>query len=106
MILLGLAGLEGLPAPFVVRLVSPLNFLESYSYAVYVNQFICWHLWPTKRADVLFFIFLAGVSGAFVHLVQRPAELILRQLNKQVLMLIPVGVTILLIFLKWSYPDA
>lgn len=77
-ILLGLAGIPGSPLPIVAVAVSRFNFLESYSYAVYVMQFICMDVWPWHQAGPCFFVFLTAVAVAAVHLVQKPAEKIWR----------------------------
>jgi len=104
MILLGLAGLPGLQ-PKVAHWASYLNFLESYSYAVYVNQFICWHIWPAYRVSWLFFVFLAAVATVFVHFVQKPADELLRKTNKWLLLLMPALVMIGLPVLNHIIPD-
>eukprot|EP00419_Tripos_fusus_P070587 CAMPEP_0172890128 /NCGR_PEP_ID=MMETSP1075-20121228/140469_1 /TAXON_ID=2916 /ORGANISM="Ceratium fusus, Strain PA161109" /LENGTH=190 /DNA_ID=CAMNT_0013744327 /DNA_START=114 /DNA_END=682 /DNA_ORIENTATION=+ len=105
MVLLGLAGLPGFQ-PKVAEWASKLNFLESYSYAVYVNQFICWHLWPAYRVGFLFFIFLAGCAVIAVHLVQKPCEELIKKTanskwNKWVILSLPVATTLLLLALNY-----
>mmetsp|Transcript_106876 Transcript_106876/g.330172 ORF Transcript_106876/g.330172 Transcript_106876/m.330172 type:complete len:596 (-) Transcript_106876:28-1815(-) len=105
MVLLGLAGLPGFQ-PKVAAWASSLNFLESYSYAVYVNQFICWHVWPEYKVSFLFFCFLAAVAVVFVHLVQKPAEELLRRVsNNKALLFMPVAVMVLLLTLNHIIPD-
>lgn len=44
-VVLGLAGLPGFRVPKLAAWLSGLNFLESYSYCLYVMQFICMKLW-------------------------------------------------------------
>ena len=72
--LLGLAGLPGLPLPRLAQLARHLEFLADYSYAVYVFQFLCYDLWPTARVSTGFFVFLIGTAVMAVHAVQRPAQ--------------------------------
>jgi len=94
-VLLGLAGLPGAELPFVAAKAAQLNFLEGYSYAVYVMQFICYHLWPAAQAGPIFFAFLAAVAVVAVHAVQRPAEA-LWQRHRACAWLTPVALTGLL----------
>jgi len=103
MILLGLAGLPGYQ-PKVAQTVSELNFLEGYSYAVYVMQFIAYGLWPEKEVNWMFFVWLAAMATVFVHLVQKPADTFLRKTNKWYLLAMPVGVMILLPLLNHIMP--
>lgn len=105
MVLLGLSGLPGFQ-PKVAEWASKLNFLESYSYAVYVNQFICWHIWPEYRVSVLFFFFLAAIAVVFVHIVQKPAEELLRKVtNNKMLLFMPLAVMLILPLLNTLIPD-
>jgi len=90
----------------VAEWASRLNFLESYSYAVYVNQFICWHLWPEYRVGLLFFLFLGAIATVLVHLVQKPAEEMLRKTsNNKTLLLMPIAVMVVLPVLNHLIPD-
>eukprot|EP00420_Gonyaulax_spinifera_P021546 CAMPEP_0197907450 /NCGR_PEP_ID=MMETSP1439-20131203/64895_1 /TAXON_ID=66791 /ORGANISM="Gonyaulax spinifera, Strain CCMP409" /LENGTH=326 /DNA_ID=CAMNT_0043528883 /DNA_START=18 /DNA_END=995 /DNA_ORIENTATION=- len=102
MILLGLAGLPG-KQPMVAKAVAGFNFLESYSYAVYVNQFICWHIWPSFHVGPLFFVFLPAVAVITVNFVQRPCEKFFR--NSQWLLLLSAAIIgVLLVSLNFL-PD-
>jgi len=105
MVLLGLAGLPGFQ-PEVAKWASHLNFLESYAYAVYVYQFICWHMWPEYRVGILFFIFLASCAVIAVHFVQKPAEELIKKTNnnKWVLLSLPVAMSLLLPALNYVVP--
>mmetsp|Transcript_93047 Transcript_93047/g.262315 ORF Transcript_93047/g.262315 Transcript_93047/m.262315 type:complete len:1047 (+) Transcript_93047:1-3141(+) len=73
-VLLGLAGLPGAEPTAMASKVARLNFLEGYSYAVYVMQFICYHVWPESKVGLGFFVFLILSAVLAVHLVQKPAE--------------------------------
>jgi len=75
-ILFGLAGLPSLPRGRMASVFSRLDFLENYSYAVYVFQFICYSVWPKKgRISLpLFLIFLTMTAVFVVHTVQRPVQ--------------------------------
>ena len=75
-VLLGLAGLPSLPLPLLASAMSRLNFLEDYSFAVYVLQFIFYNLWPqTGRVSLgQFMLLLAATAFLVVHLVQQPLK--------------------------------
>jgi len=76
LILFGLAGLPSLPWPFLSWCVSHFDFLENYSFAMYVFQFICYSLWPDgKEVNLfLFLLFLTSTAVVVVHTVQRPVQ--------------------------------
>jgi peptidoglycan/LPS O-acetylase OafA/YrhL len=73
-ILFGLAGLPGVEHPPLARVFGHLNFLENYSYSVYVMQFIVYHLWPTTQVGVSFFLVLGMAAALAVHVVQKPVD--------------------------------
>eukprot|EP00930_Biecheleria_cincta_P038729 TRINITY_DN2660_c0_g1_i5.p1 TRINITY_DN2660_c0_g1~~TRINITY_DN2660_c0_g1_i5.p1 ORF type:complete len:1880 (-),score=330.91 TRINITY_DN2660_c0_g1_i5:467-5422(-) len=65
MVLFGLAGLPSLPLPLFSLIFSKFDFLEKYSYGVYVFQFLCYSIWPQKTGEVnlpLFMIFCIAFS--------------------------------------------
>ncbi|CAJ1374406.1 unnamed protein product [Effrenium voratum] len=73
-VVMGLAGLEGQAQPRLARCFSPFNFLESYSYCLYVMQFICMKVWIGKDFGLAFFVFLIASAALVQILVQKPAE--------------------------------
>jgi len=103
-ILMGLAGLPGQNLPWLARKAARFNFLESYSYAVYVLQFICYHLWFEDKVGVLFFVFLAFCAVLVVHVVQRPAErLWSRHVHRA--WLAPALLSVLLFLISYALAD-
>eukprot|EP00931_Biecheleriopsis_adriatica_P041196 TRINITY_DN23575_c1_g1_i1.p1 TRINITY_DN23575_c1_g1~~TRINITY_DN23575_c1_g1_i1.p1 ORF type:complete len:1725 (-),score=288.88 TRINITY_DN23575_c1_g1_i1:45-5219(-) len=96
-ILLGLAGLPGQSQPVLARMVAPLNFLESYSYSVYVVQFICMTLWRWEDFSLPFFFFLASTAIFTQLLVQKPAEKLWRVAPLKASFAAPLVVTVLLV---------
>jgi len=76
MVLLGLAGLPSLPLPFLASMMAKLDFLQDYSYAVYVFQFICYSVWPVSGQVNLFFfiVFVMATAIVMVYTVQRPIQ--------------------------------
>eukprot|EP00931_Biecheleriopsis_adriatica_P049161 TRINITY_DN28425_c0_g1_i1.p1 TRINITY_DN28425_c0_g1~~TRINITY_DN28425_c0_g1_i1.p1 ORF type:complete len:1772 (+),score=388.07 TRINITY_DN28425_c0_g1_i1:296-5317(+) len=97
---LGLAGIPGYPQPLLAQLWSPFNFLESYSYSVYVLQFIAVNVWEYigfSVACVPFFIFLAACAAIAVVLVQKPADFIWRTAPRAASFCVPALVTAFLI---------
>lgn len=104
-ILLGLAGLPGQPQPFLARLVMPLNFLESYSYSVYVVQFICMNLWCWQDFSLPFFVFLTACAVLMQLLVQKPAEKLWRLDSRRASILSPVLLSVLLALIAWLVPQ-
>mmetsp|Transcript_120371 Transcript_120371/g.286015 ORF Transcript_120371/g.286015 Transcript_120371/m.286015 type:complete len:1363 (-) Transcript_120371:278-4366(-) len=76
MILFGLAGLPSLPLPLFSYAFSKLEFLENYSYAVYVLQFLCYAVWPkTGLVSLpLFLIFLYASAVLIVRCIQQPSQ--------------------------------
>ncbi|CAK9050154.1 Protein MEI2-like 1 (AML1) (MEI2-like protein 1) [Durusdinium trenchii] len=107
-VVLGLAGVEGLREPFLARFFARLNFLETYSYCVYVMQFICMKLWFGQEYDLSFFIFLIA-SATFVQVfVQKPSDKLWRLSPGQASWLVPAVMSLLLILLslRWTgVPD-
>jgi peptidoglycan/LPS O-acetylase OafA/YrhL len=77
-VLLGLAGVPGMSTPPLARCFSRVDFLENYSYPVYVLQFIVYHLWPVTQVGLSFFLVLGLAAFSSVHLLQRPAEKLVR----------------------------
>jgi len=76
MVLLGLAGLPSLPMPFLAFAFSKLNFLENYSYSLYVFQFIAFNLWP-QATDInlpLFLVFCVAFAVFLAVVVQQPIQ--------------------------------
>eukprot|EP00931_Biecheleriopsis_adriatica_P042206 TRINITY_DN2405_c0_g1_i2.p1 TRINITY_DN2405_c0_g1~~TRINITY_DN2405_c0_g1_i2.p1 ORF type:complete len:1595 (+),score=335.47 TRINITY_DN2405_c0_g1_i2:126-4787(+) len=76
MVLFGLAGLPSLPLPLFSYAFSQLDFLENYSYAVYVFQFLCYAVWPqTGKVNLpLFLAFTYGFAVVVARLVQQPVQ--------------------------------
>merc|ERR1719330_317658 len=103
-ILLGLAGLPGAKLPYISAKIASLNFLESYSYGIYVLQFIVYHVWPTKEVGAAYFLALACSAVLVVHLVQKPVEAVLLKLGPRRVWLLPVIVSVLLLFTS-ALPD-
>jgi len=98
-ILLGLAGLPGVEQPLVAQGAAHLNFLESYSYAVYVLQFICYSLWPAEEVGLSFFLFLLSCAVVAVHCVQKPAERLWRKCPR-IAWIAPIIVCVILVALS------
>eukprot|EP00928_Gymnodinium_smaydae_P035224 TRINITY_DN24822_c0_g1_i1.p1 TRINITY_DN24822_c0_g1~~TRINITY_DN24822_c0_g1_i1.p1 ORF type:complete len:593 (-),score=111.68 TRINITY_DN24822_c0_g1_i1:24-1661(-) len=75
-IVLGLGGLPSFEQPRIAAFASHFNFLESYSYACYVFQFVCYSLWPETDSVCLplFYVFLWSTAFLAVNLIQRPAQ--------------------------------
>jgi hypothetical protein len=75
-VLLGLAGLPSMPISRVADLFSQFNFLENYSYAVYVFQFICYSLWPStgELSLPLFLLFCVSTAVIMAIVVQKPIQ--------------------------------
>jgi peptidoglycan/LPS O-acetylase OafA/YrhL len=102
-ILLGLAGLPGHPLPLLARALAPLNFLESYSYAVYVMQFICMALWSFLGIKVFalpFFIFLISCAILAVVIIQKPSEALWRRDPRKAALVAPTIISLTLV--AWS----
>lgn len=99
-LLLGLAGLPGRKLPYVAAKVARLNVLGDYSYAVYVFQFIMYHLWPTVQVGPFFFVALAAAAVVAVHLVQNPAQNLWAKYPKHAWWVTPVAVSIMLLLLS------
>eukprot|EP00930_Biecheleria_cincta_P074908 TRINITY_DN620_c1_g1_i1.p1 TRINITY_DN620_c1_g1~~TRINITY_DN620_c1_g1_i1.p1 ORF type:complete len:1811 (+),score=282.52 TRINITY_DN620_c1_g1_i1:106-5538(+) len=104
-ILLGLAGLPGQPPPLLARCVMPLNFLESYSYSVYVVQFICMNLWCWQDFSLPFFMFLCACAVLTQLLVQKPAEKLWRLEPRRASILTPAVLSVLLALIAWLVPQ-
>jgi len=75
-IMLGLSGLKGLRLPLIGRLAMRVEFLSEYSYGVYMFQFVCYELWPSRQIKgldfIMFNIFTIATAVAAVELFQRP----------------------------------
>lgn len=102
-VLLGLAGLPGAKLPFLAAKFARLNFLESYAYSIYVFQFVCYHMWPTEQVGIAYFIALACLAVLVSHLVQKPAEKLLKGYPRRILAL-PAVVSILVLIIS-LFPD-
>lgn len=76
MVLFGLAGLPSLPLPVFSYAFSKLDFLENYSYAVYVFQFLCYAVWPqTGLVNLLWFLVFTYASAFLIaKLIQQPIQ--------------------------------
>ncbi|CAJ1392982.1 unnamed protein product [Effrenium voratum] len=76
MILFGLAGLPSLPLPFFSYAFSQFDFLENYSYAVYVFQFLTYAVWPQTGQVSIFFFLVFTYASAFViaRCIQQPIQ--------------------------------
>jgi len=98
-ILLGLAGVEGYPQPRLAAYMSKLNFLESYSYCVYVMQFICMTLWSGPEFSFPFFMYLIAVAIFVQVLVQRPAEMLWKVSPLKAAVIAPLGSCSLLLLI-------
>jgi len=75
-VLLGLAGLPSMPIGRFAQFFAYFNFLENYSYAVYVFQFLGYSVWP-ERGEInlfAFLIFCIGTSVIIATLVQGPVQ--------------------------------
>ncbi|CAE8583298.1 unnamed protein product, partial [Polarella glacialis] len=72
----GLAGLPSLPMSRVALVFSQFDFLENYSFAVYVIQFICYSVWPqTGEISVpLFLIFVISLAVVVARTIQQPVQ--------------------------------
>ncbi|CAE7866060.1 mdmB, partial [Symbiodinium microadriaticum] len=106
-ILLGLAGLEGFPQPKLAKWVSGLNFLESYSYCVYVMQFICMKLWAGQEFSVPFFMYLIAIATLMQVFVQRPAEVLWKISPLKAAWMAPAGISMVLLLIwlgGWFLP--
>jgi len=75
-VLLGLAGLPSMPIGRVAQFATWFNFLENYSYAMYVFQFICYSVWPDRGQInlALFLIFSMGSAVVIATVVQKPVQ--------------------------------
>jgi len=102
-ILLGLAGLPRATPPVLGSLAMKVNFLERYSYAIYVMQFVCYHLWPYSTVNILFFIFLGLVAVLTVHTIQKPIEKLLAK-SPHSIWLLPLFLSFFLVGL-WALPE-
>ncbi|CAL1139698.1 unnamed protein product, partial [Cladocopium goreaui] len=76
MILFGLAGLPSLPFPLFSYAFSMMDFLENYSYAVYVFQFLLYALWPqTGHVNLpLFLVFVYASAYIIGNCIQQPLQ--------------------------------
>ncbi|CAK9063618.1 unnamed protein product [Durusdinium trenchii] len=76
MILFGLAGLPSLPLPYFSYMFSKMDFLENYSYCVYVFQFLCYAIWPQTGLVNLFWYIIYTYATAFLlaRLIQQPIQ--------------------------------
>jgi len=76
MILFGLAGLPSLPLPLFSYAFSKLDFLENYSYAVYVFQFLCLAVWPqVGLVNIPLFLIFTYASAFFIaRAIQQPIQ--------------------------------
>ena len=76
MVLFGLAGLPSLPLPLFSYAFSKLDFLENYSYAVYVFQFLCYAVWPETGLVNLWWFLLFTYASAYLiaKLIQQPIQ--------------------------------
>jgi len=83
----------------------PLNFLESYSYSVYVVQFICMNLWCWQDFSVPFFLFLGACAVLTQLLVQKPAEKFWRLAPRRASILSPAVLSVLLALIAWLVPQ-
>eukprot|EP00434_Breviolum_minutum_P030827 symbB.v1.2.027259.t1/scaffold2785.1/size70456/2 len=76
MILFGLAGLPSLPLPMFSYAFSKMDFLENYSYCVYVFQFLCYAVWPqTGLVNLaLFLVWTYASAYLLAKCVQQPIQ--------------------------------
>jgi len=76
MILFGLAGLPSLPLPIMSYAFSQLDFLENYSFAVYVFQWRCFEVWPTANMInlPLFMLFVYASAVVIARCIQAPIQ--------------------------------
>jgi len=75
-VLIGFAGIPGYNAPLLARVARPINFIERYSFGIYVMQHLCFDIWPLESVASeygLYFVFLFWVAVMMVHFVQIPA---------------------------------
>mmetsp|Transcript_81365 Transcript_81365/g.143597 ORF Transcript_81365/g.143597 Transcript_81365/m.143597 type:complete len:1943 (-) Transcript_81365:182-6010(-) len=76
MILFGLAGLPSFPLPVFSWIFSQFDFLENYSFAVYVFQWRCYEVWP--KADMinltLFMLFVYSSAVVIARCIQAPVQ--------------------------------
>lgn len=76
MILFGLAGLPSLPLPMFSYAFSKMDFLENYSYCVYVFQFLCYAVWPqTGLVNLALFLVWTYASAFLIaRCIQQPIQ--------------------------------
>eukprot|EP00931_Biecheleriopsis_adriatica_P097680 TRINITY_DN714_c0_g1_i4.p1 TRINITY_DN714_c0_g1~~TRINITY_DN714_c0_g1_i4.p1 ORF type:complete len:1084 (-),score=198.45 TRINITY_DN714_c0_g1_i4:118-3369(-) len=76
MVLFGLAGLPSLPLPLFSLAFSKFDFLENYSFAVYVFQFLDYKVWPQTDGInlVWFLIFVVALAVVIARCIQQPAQ--------------------------------
>jgi len=76
MILFGLAGLPSLPLPMFSYAFSKMDFLENYSYCVYVFQFLCYAVWPqTGLVNLaLFLVWTYATAFLIARCIQQPIQ--------------------------------
>jgi len=103
-VVLGLAGLDSFPAPRLASLFSSFNFLESYSYCVYVMQFICMTLWFGEDFDLSFFMFLVATATFVQLLVQTPSDKLWKLSPTQASWIVPTVMSLLLVLIStWRW---
>jgi len=107
LVVVGLAGLKSFPVPRLATWFSSLNFLESYSYCVYVMQFICMTIWFGEEFDLSFFVFLIATATFVQLLVQTPSEKLWKLSPGQASWIVPTVVSLLLVLISmWRWKGA